>query len=113
MIDRACNSEANGAKNKTWLSYANAIKGKGFIFDYVGLIKGILWGWSADLSKNYGGAGYACNDVPDIGADSMIAKCPGASTDFSNTVSGALESVLVGRCYRGGFIYGFIWIMIA
>lgn len=88
MIDRACNSEANGAKNKTWLSYANAIKGKGFIFDCVGLIKGILWGWSGDLSKNYGGAGYAVNGVPDIGADTMISKCSGVSTDFSNIVPG-------------------------
>lgn len=88
MIDRACTSEANGAKNKTWLSYANAIKGKGFIFDCVGLIKGILWGWSGNLSKNYGGAGYACNGVPDIGADTMIAKCSGVSTNFSNIVPG-------------------------
>lgn len=88
MIDRACNSEANGAKNKKWLSYANAIKDKGFIFDCVGLIKGILWGWSADLSKSYGGAGYAINGVPDIGADTMISKCSGVSTDFSNIVPG-------------------------
>lgn len=88
MIDRACTSEANGAKNKTWLSYANAIKDKGFIFDCVGLIKGILWGWSADLSKSYGGAGYAINGVPDIGADAMISKCSGVSTDFSNIVPG-------------------------
>lgn len=88
MIDRACNSEANGAKNKTWLSYANAIKDKGFIFDCVGLIKGILWGWSADIGKIYGGAGYAINGVPDIGADAMISKCSGVSTNFSNIVPG-------------------------
>lgn len=106
MIDRACGSEANGAKNKTWLSYANAIKGKGFIFDCVGLIKGILWGWSGNLSKNYGGAGYACNGVPDIGADSMITKCSGVSTDFSNIVPGEVVwmSGHIGIYIGGGVV---------
>jgi len=54
-----------------------------FGFDCVCLIKGILWGWSGNKSKTYGGAGYAINGVPDIGADTMITKCSGVSTDFS------------------------------
>ena len=54
-----------------------------FGFDCVCLIKGILWGWSGNKSKTYGGAGYAINGVPDIGADQMITKCSGVSTDFS------------------------------
>lgn len=44
------------------------------------LIKGILWGWNGDKNATYGGAKYASNNVPDIGADSMIKKCPDAST---------------------------------
>ena len=44
------------------------------------LIKGILWGWDGDASRTYGGAGYAINGVPDIGADTMITKCTGVST---------------------------------
>lgn len=88
MINRACANATNGAKNKQWLSYANAIKGAGFLFDCVGLIKGILWGWSGDLSKSYGGAGYACNGVPDYGANQMITVCSEVSTDFSNIVPG-------------------------
>ena len=48
-----------------------------FGFDCVCLIKGVLWGWTGDAARTYGGAGYAVNGVPDIGADSMIAKCPG------------------------------------
>ena len=88
MIDRACSSEANGDDNKGWRSYAEAIKGKGFIFDCVGLIKGILWGWSGDLSKAYGGAGYAINGVPDIGADDMIRRCKDVSTDFKSIAVG-------------------------
>lgn len=44
-----------------------------FGFDCVCLIKGILWGWTGDKSKTYGGAVYASNGVPDIGADTLSA----------------------------------------
>ena len=54
-----------------------------FGFDCVCLIKGVLWGWNGDLSKTYGGATYASNNVPDIGADRMINECSDVSTDFS------------------------------
>ena len=53
-----------------------------FGFDCVCLIKGVLWGWCGDKNKTYGGAGYAINGVPDIGADTMITKCSDLSTDF-------------------------------
>lgn len=55
-----------------------------FGFDCVCLIKGLLWGWSGDASKIYGGASYKANNVPDIGADSMITVCKEVSTDFSS-----------------------------
>lgn len=55
-----------------------------FGFDCVGLIKGILWGWKANQIATYGGAVYASNNVPDIGADSMITKCSDVSTKFDN-----------------------------
>lgn len=51
-------------------------------------IKGVLWGWCGDASKTYGGASYASGGVPDIGADTMITKCSGLSTDFSRIVPG-------------------------
>lgn len=51
-----------------------------FGFDCVCLIKGILWGWSGDKSKGYGGATYASAGVPDIGADTMIGRCLGVTT---------------------------------
>lgn len=54
-----------------------------FGFDCVCLIKGVLWGWNGDKTKSYGGAGYAVNGVPDIGADTMITKCSDISTNFS------------------------------
>ena len=61
----------------------NAADSDTFGFDCVCLIKGILWGWNGDTAKTYGGAGYAVNGVPDIGADQMITKCSNISTDFS------------------------------
>ena len=55
-----------------------------FGFDCVNLIKGVLWGWNGDKAKDYGGAKYATNGVPDVNADGMIAKCLNISTDFSS-----------------------------
>lgn len=59
-----------------------------FAFDCVGLIKSILWGFSADTTKTYGGAIYKANGVPDLSADQMIAKCKEVSASFGNIVAG-------------------------
>ena len=59
-------------------------------FDCCGLIKGILWGWDGDLTANYGGAEYASNGVPDLGADQLIAKCTGVSTNFAEILPGEM-----------------------
>lgn len=75
-------------KDSTRTAMINAASADTFGFDCVCLIKGILWGWYGDKNKTYGGAGYAVNGVPDIGADSMIKVCSGVSTDFSNLVPG-------------------------
>ena len=61
----------------------NAASADTFGFDCVCLIKGVLWGWSGDKSKIYGGAKYATNGVPDVNADMMINLCSGVSTDFN------------------------------
>ena len=61
----------------------NAASADTFGFDCVCLIKGVLWGWSGDKSKIYGGAKYATNGVPDVNADMMINLCSEVSTDFS------------------------------
>lgn len=66
----------------------NAASADTFGFDCVCLIKGVLWGWSGDASKTYGGAVYTANGVPDIGADSMINVCKEVSTDFSKIIPG-------------------------
>lgn len=69
--------------NATRQAMIKAASADTFGFDCVCLIKGLLWGWNGDTSKTYGGAGYACNGVPDIGADSMIKVCKEVSPDFS------------------------------
>lgn len=61
-----------------------------FGFDCVCLIKGILWGWNGNKQKVYGGAKYASNNVPDIGADTIINRCSNISTDFSKIEVGEL-----------------------
>ena len=88
MIQRATTQGSNAKTNRQWLPQANAIKDRGFLFDCVGLIKGILWGWDGDLSRTYGGAGYACNGVPDYDAKKMIDCCREVSADFSDIVPG-------------------------
>lgn len=61
-----------------------------FGFDCVCLIKSLLWGWSGDAGKVYGGAKYASNGVPDIGTEQIIDVCSGVSSDFSNIQIGEL-----------------------
>ncbi len=54
-----------------------------FAFDCVCLLKGVLWGWTGDKTRLYGGARYASEGVPDLNADAMMRRCSGLSTDFS------------------------------
>ena len=89
-VSRYCNNhEYNKQAARTQMIKAAANQNPPvFGFDCVCLIKGILWGWNGDASKTYGGASYAVNGVPDIGADTMITKCKGVSTNFSNVEVG-------------------------
>lgn len=56
-----------------------------FGFDCCGLVKAILWGWCADLSKVYGGAVYKANGVPDTNEDGLLQLCTMTSADFRST----------------------------
>ena len=80
--ERYCNNHSYN-KKAARTRMIQAASADTFGFDCVCLIKGLLWGWDGDTSKIYGGAGYAVNGVPDIGADGMITKCRDVSTDFS------------------------------
>lgn len=61
-----------------------------FGFDCVNLIKGILWGWDANISLNYGGASYKSHSVPDCNADGIMRYCNNVSQDFSGIEPGAI-----------------------
>ena len=76
------------SKNRLFKGDAEKIVGKGFFFDCVGLIKGILWGWDGDESATYGGAVYTSGGVPDINADAMIKRCSQISRDFAVIIPG-------------------------
>lgn len=75
------NHEYNTQASRT--KFIKAASADTFGFDCVNLIKGVLWGWCGDKKRTYGGATYATNGVPDIGADTMITKCSNLSTNFS------------------------------
>ncbi len=78
---RYCNNHSYNRKSAR-TKMIQAATADTFGFDCVNLIKGILWGWSGDKTKTYGGAKYVSNDVPDTNADGMIKKCTELSTDF-------------------------------
>lgn len=90
-------NSGNKARYSSNLSYnrqtERMVKIKGassdtFGFDCVCMIKGLLWGWSGDAAKSYGGAIYSANGVPDIDANQMIRVCKDVSTDFSGIQEG-------------------------
>lgn len=74
---------SNYAYNTKRADMINAATSDTFGFDCVCLIKGILWGWDAKTDKQYGGAAYASNGVPDFGTESMKNYCTDWSKDFS------------------------------
>lgn len=59
-----------------------------FGFDCVGLIKGVLWGFTGDKSKSNGGTVYCSNGVNDIDCNAMFNMCSGKSADFSDIEAG-------------------------
>lgn len=80
---RYCNNHSYN-KKAARTAMIKAATSDTFGFDCVNLIKGILWGWNGDVSKQYGGARYAVNGVLDVSADGMIALCSDLSTDFNH-----------------------------
>lgn len=66
----------------------NAASADTFGFDCVCLIKGLLWGWTGDTSKTYGGAKYKSNDVPDVNADTMITLCDNVRSSWHDILVG-------------------------
>lgn len=84
------------ADNKTW------------VFDCIGLGKGILWGWNAEQTYPYGGAKYESNGVPDFAIGSMQKYC----TEWHDTlkqeelVPGAWMRIINSSGQHAGFYIG-------
>lgn len=53
-------------------------------FDCVCLIKGVLWGWTGDVNKTYGGATYLANGVKDLSANGFFNICTDKSSSFAS-----------------------------
>ncbi len=63
-----------------------ALVGQGYhAWDCVGLIKGILWGWSGKTNVP-----YATNGVPDADTKGMMRRCSHRSSDFSKILPGCI-----------------------
>ncbi len=62
-------------------------------FDCVGLIKGVLWGWVGDRSRNFGGAKYRSNTVPDVSANGMTKRLTERSEDMAHILPGEAVSM--------------------
>lgn len=87
LLMEKCNQYPNWY-NISRASQLRSLVGKNYFgFDCVGLIKGILWGWSGDLRKYHGGARYNSNGVPDVTANMMINKC-NPSKNFDDIIPG-------------------------
>lgn len=78
--------------------------GKGYyVFDCVGLIKAVLWGWCGNGTTN-GGAVYQANGVPDVSANGMIEKCYDVSSNMNNITMGEVVWMNghIGVYYQNG-----------
>ncbi len=87
--NRYCNNNSYNKQSVRATKIRNASSDT-FGFDCVCLIKGILWGWSGNTNKTYGGATYKANGVPDVGADGIMNYCTDVSTDFSKIELGEI-----------------------
>lgn len=52
-----------------------------FLFDCIGLGKGIVYSWSANPEMRYGGAIYKYNDIPDFSIKSLPKYCEWVECD--------------------------------
>lgn len=67
----------------------NAATADTFAFDCCGIVKSVLWGFSADPTKNNGGAQYKANGVPDLSEAGFLRVCTYVSNDWEKIIPGA------------------------
>lgn len=93
-VDQFCRTAEDIARNYRTQYRLGGIgehDGDLWYFDCVGLIKSIIWGWCGDLNYSRGGAVYASNGLPDVGANKLFEDyCYDKSTDFTKIEKGEL-----------------------
>ena len=82
-VDRYCTNHTYNMQRERKSIIRSLANKNYFAFDCSGLIKGVIWNWSGDTSKTYGGAKYEDGDLGDLSANAMIAACTDVSTNFS------------------------------
>lgn len=68
-----------------------------FGFDCCGLGKGIIWGFTGDTKKVYGGAVYKSNGLDDVSELGLINLCSDVSGNMGNIIPGELL-YMKGHC---------------
>lgn len=68
-----------------------------FAFDCCGLIKGVIWGFTGDAAKIYGGASYKTSELPDINEKAIFNICKNISDDMTNIIPGEFL-YMAGHC---------------
>ena len=76
-------------------------------WDCINLVKGILWQWTGDVTKEYGGAVYLSSGVPDVTVYDFYQDCCSHSTDWSKLVPG--EFLYYGNGSHCGIYIGEGW----
>lgn len=72
LKSRALNNPENATKFRKGIE---ELPSDGFMFDCVGLLKAICWGFSFTTSASYGGAAYKTNGLPDVNERGMLNYC--------------------------------------
>ena len=83
--------------NKKRAAKINAMPNDSFGFDCCGSIKGVIWGFSGDPKKTYGGAVYKSNNMPDVTEKGLIDMCSERSKDLNNIMPGEIL-YMKGHC---------------
>ena len=77
-------------------------------WDCINLVKGIIWSWAGDPSKEFGGAVFESNGCPDVTvSDFWISCCTDHTTDWSKLVPG--EFLYYGNGSHCGIYIGEGW----
>lgn len=92
--------------NKKRSNKINAMPIDSFGFDCCGTIKGVIWGFTGDPKKVYGGAVYKSKGLDDVNETGLINLCSERSKDMTKIIGGEIL-YMKGHCgvYIGdGFV---------